>query len=74
MYLNNKKTKNDLICVEIERLMNMGMTDKEEIFQRVVIDLNVPRPTVRRIARDMRTEMLRKVKILQSELDLEKNV
>lgn len=52
----------------------MGITDKEEIFQKVVDELGVPRPTVRRIARDMRNEMTRKIRILRSELDPEKNV
>jgi hypothetical protein len=30
--------------------------------------LGVPRPTVRRVARDLRNELLQKIKILQSEV------
>jgi hypothetical protein len=52
----------------------MGLTNKEEIFHKVVDELGVPRPTVRRIARDMRNEMTRKIRILQSEIDPKNNV
>ena len=52
----------------------MGLTNKEEIFHKVVDELGVPRPTVRKIARDMRNEMTRKIKILQSEINYEKNI
>ncbi len=34
---------------------------------KVVDNLGVPRPTVRRVARDLRNELLTKIKILQSE-------
>jgi hypothetical protein len=58
----------------IEKYLNMGLTDKNEIYSKVIDELGVPRPTVRRIARDMRSEMVRKVRILQSEIDIQKNV
>ncbi len=54
----------------IEQYLAKGLTDKEEIFHKVCDELGVPRPTVRRVARDMRTEMLGKIKILQSEIPL----
>jgi hypothetical protein len=34
----------------------------------VVDELGVPRPTVRRVARDLRTELLQKIQILQSDM------
>ena len=67
-------TQQTIITHCIEKYLDMGITDKEEIFQKVVDELGVPRPTVRRIARDMRNEMTRKIRILRSELDPEKNV
>ncbi len=59
-----------IIIACIEKYLEKGLTDKEEIFYKVCDELGVPRPTVRRVARDMRTEMLRKIKILQSEIPL----
>jgi len=58
----------------LEKYLNMGLTDKNEIFSKVIEELGVPRPTVRRIARDLRNEMVRKVRILQSEIIPENNV
>ena len=47
--------------------LDKGLTDKQDIYTKVVDDLGVPRPTVRRVARDLRNELLDKIKILQSE-------
>lgn len=52
----------------IESCMDQGMTDKQDIYTKVVNDLNVPRPTVRRVARDLRIEMLKKIDILQARI------
>jgi hypothetical protein len=52
----------------IESCMDQGMTDKQDIYTKIVRDLNVPRPTVRRVARDLRIEMLRKIDILQARI------
>ena len=46
------------------------MTDKQHIYTKVVDELGVPRPTVRRVARDLRNELLEKITILQSETRL----
>lgn len=52
----------------IESCMDQGMTDKQDIYTKVVRDLDVPRPTVRRVARDLRIEMLKKIDILQARI------
>lgn len=44
------------------------MTRKQEIFSKVVEELGIPRPAVRRIARELRNEMLEKVHVLQSDV------
>ena len=67
-------TQQTIITHCIEKYLDMGLTNKEEIFHKVVDELGVPRPTVRRIARDMRNEMTRKIRILQSEIDPKNNV
>ena len=44
------------------------VTDRHEIYNNIVDELGVPRPTVRRVARDLRTELLQKIQILQSDM------
>lgn len=51
----------------INSYLDKGLTDKQDIYTKVVDELGVPRPTVRRVARDLRNELLAKIKILQSE-------
>ncbi len=63
-----------IIASSLEKYLDMGLTDKNEIYSKVIEELGVPRPTVRRIARDLRNEMVRKVRILQSEIIPENNV
>lgn len=50
----------------INSCMDKGVTDKKDIYQKVVDELGVPRPTVRRVARDLRNELLEKIRILQA--------
>lgn len=50
----------------INSCMDRGVTDKKDIYQKVVDELGVPRPTVRRVARDLRNELLEKIRILQA--------
>ena len=52
----------------IESYLDKGMTDKSDIYSLVVKELGVPRPTVRRIARDLRHEYANKIKILNQGL------
>ena len=64
--------KDKAVKDEILRIMDLGtVTDKQEIFTMVTKNLNVPRPTVRRIARDLRLELLKKIQVLQSHTPLE---
>jgi len=51
----------------INSFLDKGVKDKQDIYSKVVDKLGVPRPTVRRVARDFRNELLTKIKILQSE-------
>ena len=50
-----------------EFLEEGDVKDKQEIYTKVVEKLDVPRPTVRRVARDLRNELVAQIKILQSE-------
>lgn len=64
----NRTTQSTNIKQAINSLLDKGFTDKQDIYTKVVEDLGVPRPTVRRVARDLRNELLQKIKILQSEV------
>ena len=63
----NKTNAESVVIHEVERLLDAGLVNKNEIIHKVVEETGVPRPTVRRIIRDMRNEMLRKIRILQAE-------
>ena len=63
----NRTNQSTVIKQAINSYLDKGLTDKQDIYSKVVNDLSVPRPTVRRVARDLRNELLEKISILQSE-------
>ena len=63
----NRTNQSTIIKQTINSFLDKGVTDKQDIYTKVVDELGVPRPTVRRVARDLRNELLEKIKILQSE-------
>jgi len=63
----NRTNQSTVIKAAINTLLDNGVTDKQDIYTKVVDELGVPRPTVRRVARDLRNELLEKIQILQSE-------
>ena len=63
----NRTNQSTVIKETINSLLDDGVTDKQDIYSKVVDKLGVPRPTVRRVARDLRNDLLTKIKILQSE-------
>ena len=63
----NRTNQSTVIKEAINSFLDDGITDKQDIYSKVVDKLGVPRPTVRRVARDLRNELLTKIKILQSE-------
>ena len=63
----NRTNQSTIIKQTINSFLDKGVTDKQDIYTKVVDKLGVPRPTVRRVARDLRNELLEKIKILQSE-------
>ena len=66
--LVNRTNQSSIIKEAINSCLNKGITDKQDIYSKVVEELGVPRPTVRRVARDLRNELLEKIQILQSEI------
>ena len=67
-YLLNRTNQSTVIKEAINSYLDKGVTDKQDIYSKVVDELGVPRPTVRRVARDLRTELLQKIQILQSDM------
>ena len=63
----NRTNQSTVIKAAINSLLDKGVTDKQDIYTQVVDELGVPRPTVRRVARDLRNELLDKIQILQSD-------
>ena len=63
----NRTNQSTVIKETINYFLDDGITDKQDLYSKVVDKLGVPRPTVRRVARDFRNELLTKIKILQSE-------
>ena len=63
----NRTNQSTIIKEKINSFLDKGITSKNDIYTKVVDELGVPRPTVRRVARDLRNELLEKIKILKSE-------
>jgi len=59
----NRTNQSTVIKEAINSLLDEGVTDKQDIYSNVVDNLGVTRPTVRRVARDLRNELLTKIKI-----------
>ena len=56
----NRTNQSTVIKAAINSCLEKGLTDKQDIYTTVVTELGVPRPTVRRVARDLRNELLEK--------------
>jgi len=64
----NRTNQSTIIKQAINSYLDKGLTDKQDIYSKVVEELGVPRPTVRSVARDLRNELVEKIQILQSEI------
>ena len=64
----NSKNLSTVIKEKINELLSppYNITDKQVIYTKIQ-ELGFPRPTVRRVAGELRNELLTKIKILQSE-------
>ena len=62
----NPKNQSALIKEKINDFLKEGIEDKQVIYTKVEA-LGFKRPTVRRVAGELRNELLAKIKILQAE-------
>ena len=60
----NRTNQSTIIKEAINFYLDNGVTDKQDIYTKVVDQLGVPRPTVRRVAKELRTELLQKIALL----------
>jgi len=60
----NRTNQSTVIKAAINSLLDKGVTDKQDIYTKVVDELGVPRPTVRRVAIKVRKELLSYSEIL----------
>ena len=67
----SSNNQNARIKATITSFLDRGLTDKQVIYNKVVDELGVPRPTVRRVARDLRNELVEKITLLQSTMPKE---
>lgn len=55
----------NLIKQKINELLDRGYQDKKEIINLVVNELDVNRPTVRKLARELRIDLVKRLAILE---------
>ena len=56
--------KSVIIEVEIEKCLDRGITDRQEILSKVVEKVGVSRPVIRKIMRDLVQKYKKKTKVL----------
>ena len=61
-------SQNEVIKKEMTRLMKDGMVDKHDIFDHLHKVMGFKRPTIRRVAGDLRTELKLQLQILSSDV------
>lgn len=61
------KPQSRLIKDMITTHLEAGITSKQEIYTKIVKTLDVPRPTVRRVAGDLRREMDRQIQQMEAQ-------
>lgn len=63
----NRTNQSTVIREAINSCLDKGLKDKQDIYDKVVDELGVPRPTVRRVAHDLRNDLIERINILQTE-------
>ena len=61
-----RTNQNATVREAINSCLSEGVANKQDIYTKVADELGVPRPTVRRVAGDLRNEIATKIQILQS--------
>lgn len=64
------QTDTIIIKNRVNELIDSGIKNRFEIYTKIVEEFGTPRPTVRRIVRELKDEMMEKVKVLESEPEI----
>lgn len=54
----------EAVKLEILKLIDSGIHDKQEIYSKIETEMEIHRPTVRRIARELKFDLEKKLAIL----------
>jgi hypothetical protein len=65
------KSQTNIAKEYMDKLLDNGVDNKQDLYDKTVDELKLPRPTVRRIARDLRTDYLKKINILNENVKKE---
>ena len=57
-------SQSDKVKHLIDHFFKLGVTNKRELYTKIVIKTGIPRSTIRRIAGDYKKQLVRKVKVL----------
>jgi len=60
-----KDNQSGYVKQELEKLMDSGKTNKKELYSILETKTGIARPTIRRIAGDLRKDLSRKINILE---------
>jgi len=63
-----RTTQSSVIEQEILNCIKLGITNKRDIYDKLVEKFNFPRPTIRRVARDLRIDLMEIIKILDPDI------
>lgn len=63
-----KPTQREIIKKRLEYYLDFGIKDKSDIYARVVTDLKLPRPTIRRVARELVKDYQNNIEVLNSKV------
>lgn len=61
----NRTNTSDVVKKQLEELLDKGLTNKRDIYQTVSDNLGLHRVVIRRIARELRQDYQKRIKILQ---------
>jgi len=67
-------TQQSDVMKAIITLIDTGHIDKSKIYSVVVENFKIPRPTVRRIAKNLIVDLEHKIKVLKGEITAEKTI
>ncbi len=63
----NAKNTETFVISKIDQYLDVGFTEKDDIINKIAEEFDMAKPIIRRIMRDMKIEMERKIRILDKQ-------